>query len=75
MASGYTTEAVEAVIRFLMAEVGAGRVWSQHDVANPNSGEVMKKAGMDYEGTCVSPQEIIRGSWMLRFMPKSACGI
>ena len=34
-----------------MAEVGAGRVWSQHDVANPNSGEVMKKAGMDYEGT------------------------
>ena len=48
---GYTTEAVEAVIRFLMAEVGAGRVWSQHDVANPNSGEVMKKAGMDYEGT------------------------
>ena len=48
---GYTTEAVEAVIRFLMAEVGAGRVWSQHDVANPNSCEVMKKAGMDYEGT------------------------
>ena len=48
---GYTTEAVEAVIRFLMAEVGAGRVWAQHDVANPNSGEVMKKAGMDYEGT------------------------
>ena len=48
---GYTTEAVETVIRFLMAEVGAGRVWSQHDVANPNSGEVMKKAGMDYEGT------------------------
>ena len=34
-----------------MAEAGAGRVWSQHDVANPNSGEVMKKAGMDYEGT------------------------
>ena len=48
---GYTTEAVEAVVRFLLAEVGAGRVWAQHDVANPNSGEVMKKAGMDYEGT------------------------
>jgi len=47
----YTTEAVEAVVRFLLAEVGAGRVWAQHDVANPNSGEVMKKAGMDYEGT------------------------
>ena len=48
---GYTTEAVEAVVRFLLAEVGAGRVWAQHDVANPNSGEVMKKAGLDYEGT------------------------
>ena len=48
---GYTTEAVEAVIRFLLAEVGAGRVWAEHDVANPHSGEVMKKAGMDYEGT------------------------
>lgn len=48
---GYTTEAVEAAVRFLLAEVGAGRVWAQHDVANPNSGEVMKKAGMDYEGT------------------------
>lgn len=47
----YTTEAVEAVVRFLLAEVGAGRVWAQHDVANPNSGEVMKKAGLDYEGT------------------------
>ena len=42
---------MEAVVRFLLAEVGAGRVWAQHDVANPNSGEVMKKAGLDYEGT------------------------
>jgi len=59
---GYTTEAVEAVIRFLMAEVGAGRVWSQHDVANPNSGEVMKKAGME---------RTIRVLWILLFMQKS----
>lgn len=48
---GYITEAVEAVIHYLMAEVGAGRVWAEHDVANPHSGEVMKKAGMEYEGT------------------------
>lgn len=48
---GYTTEALTEVIRFFMAEVGAGRVWAVHDVNNPNSGKVMAVAGMDYEGT------------------------
>lgn len=48
---GYMTEAVEAVIRFLMAEAGAGRVWARHDPENEYSGAVMKKAGMEYEGT------------------------
>ena len=48
---GYVTEALAEVIRFFMNEVGASRVCARHDVANPNSGEVMKKAGMDYEGT------------------------
>lgn len=48
---GYTTEALTEVIRFLIAEVGAGRVCAAHDINNPNSGKVMLAAGMEYEGT------------------------
>lgn len=48
---GYTSEALAEVIRFFMEEVGAGRVCAQHDVNNPNSGKVMQKCGMVYEGT------------------------
>ena len=50
---GYTTEALEEVIRFFTGEVGATRVSARHDVANPLSGKVMEKAGMKYEGTCL----------------------
>ncbi len=48
---GYMTEAVTAIIRFFINEVGAGRVWARHDTENPNSGKVMAAAGMEYEGT------------------------
>lgn len=48
---GYTSEALREVIRFLIAEVGVGRVESYHDTNNPNSGKVMASAGMEYEGT------------------------
>ncbi len=48
---GYTTEALSEVIRFFLAEVGAGRVCARHDSNNPNSGKVMEAAGMEYEGT------------------------
>lgn len=48
---GNMTEAVTEVIRFFMEETGAGRVWAGHDVNNPNSGKVMEKSGMEYEGT------------------------
>lgn len=48
---GYTSEALAAVIRFFFEEVGANRVWSEHDVNNPNSGKVMLKCGLKYEGT------------------------
>lgn len=48
---GYTSEALAAVIRFFFEEIGANRVWSEHDVNNPNSGKVMLKCGMKYEGT------------------------
>lgn len=48
---GYTTEALTEIIRFFIAEVGAGRVCARHDSNNPNSGKVMDAAGMEYEGT------------------------
>lgn len=49
--NGYTAEAAKAVIAFLFEEVGANRIAARHDANNPNSGKVMKKAGMKYEGT------------------------
>lgn len=48
---GYTSEALAAVIKFFFEEVGVNRVYSEHDPRNPNSGKVMEKCGMKYEGT------------------------
>ena len=48
---GVTSEALEAVIDYLFAEVGALRVCAKHDARNPNSGRVMRHCGMTYEGT------------------------
>lgn len=48
---GIMSEAFAAVIRFLFEEVGFNRIASHHDVRNPNSGGVMKKCGLQFEGT------------------------
>ena len=48
---GITSEALAAVIPFCFEELGANRVQAKHDVNNPNSGKVMAKCGMTYEGT------------------------
>ena len=48
---GIMSEAFGAVIKFLFEEVGVNRIEAQHDPANPNSGAVMKKCGLIYEGT------------------------
>ena len=48
---GITTEALVAVMDFLFDEVGMNRLEARHDPRNPQSGNVMKKAGMVYEGT------------------------
>jgi len=48
---GIMTEALNAVIDFLIDEVGMNRVEARHDTNNPNSGAVMLKCGMKYEGT------------------------
>ena len=48
---GFTSEALTTVIGYLFSEVGINRIAGRHDVANPNSGGVMKKCGMQFEGT------------------------
>lgn len=48
---GYTSEALEEVIRYFFEQVGVGRVEARHGVENANSGKVMRKCGMQYEGT------------------------
>lgn len=48
---GITSEAFAAIIPFLFEEVGVNRIEAQHDPNNPNSGKVMLKCGLKYEGT------------------------
>lgn len=47
---GITSEALERVMGFLFDEVGLNRIEARHDVNNPNSGKVMEKCGMRFEG-------------------------
>ena len=48
---GITSEALDALIKFFFEEVGVNRIESEFDPNNPNSGKVMQKCGMSYEGT------------------------
>lgn len=48
---GIMPEALGAVMEFLFDQVGCNRVEARHDPNNPNSGKVMAKCGMKYEGT------------------------
>lgn len=48
---GVMSEALKAVMDFLFDVVDANRIEARHDPRNPNSGGVMKKCGMQYEGT------------------------
>lgn len=47
---GYATEALKRVIKFLFDEVDLDVIYALYMENNPNSGKVMKKAGMTYEG-------------------------
>lgn len=48
---GITSEALKAVMDYLFDVVDVNRIESRHDPRNPNSGKVMQKCGMKYEGT------------------------
>lgn len=64
---GLTAEALQAVIAFFFSEVNMNCVNACHDPRNPNSGKVMKKCGMVYEGTRravgVNNQGVCHESW------------
>ena len=48
---GIVSEALAAVVDFLFDQVGMNRIAARHDPNNPHSGGVMRKCGMQYEGT------------------------
>ena len=48
---GYTSEALKELIRFFFEQVGVNRIEARHDPQNSNSGKVMLKCEMKYEGT------------------------
>jgi ribosomal-protein-alanine N-acetyltransferase len=48
---GYTSEALSRLVQFFFEEAGVNRIETRHDPRNPNSGKVMQKAGLRYEGT------------------------
>lgn len=47
---GIMSETLNAIIKFFFEEVNANRVEAWHDPNNQNSGKVMAKCGMKYEG-------------------------
>ncbi len=47
---GITTEALSALIRYFFQEVNVNRIEARHDPNNQNSGKVMLKCGMKFEG-------------------------
>jgi len=48
---GYASEALASVVKFMFEEVGLNRIEARYDPRNVNSGKVMLKAGLTYEGT------------------------
>ncbi len=48
---GITSEAFSAIIKFIFEELNANSISARHDTNNQNSGYVMKKCGLKYDGT------------------------
>lgn len=76
--NGYTSEALSAVLDYLFKNTNFNRISAKHDVRNPNSGKVMIKCGMKYEGTLreaglsnqgdkisIAVYSILRNEWVL----------
>ena len=63
---GYATEALTAVLLYLIRKIGFNRVEACHSVQNPASGRVMQKAGMTFEG-------ILRQGYRCRLGYQDSC--
>lgn len=50
---GLVAEAMQAIIDHLFKSFNVHRIQAKHFEENPNSGKVMQKLGMIYEGKCV----------------------
>ncbi|QFT89681.1 ribosomal-protein-S5-alanine N-acetyltransferase [Bacillus sp. THAF10] len=48
---GYGTEALKAVMKFGFIEMNVHKISAAHNTDNPASGRIMRKAGMEKEGT------------------------
>ena len=48
--SGFATEAVRGMLKFIKAKNFVKRIVATHDLENPASGKVLQKAGMTFEG-------------------------
>ena len=59
--NGITSEACKAVMDFLFDIVNVNRIEALHDPLNPNSGKVMEKCGLKYEGTLRSADQNNQG--------------
>lgn len=64
---GITSEALKAVMDFLFDVVEVNRIEARHDTENPNSGKVMEKCGMKYEGTLRSADRNNQGICDVRY--------
>ena len=76
--NGYTAEAAERLLEFFFTEVSVNRICAGHDIDNLNSGRVMQKIGMKYEGTLrqsgknnqgivdVANYSVLREEWKLQ---------
>ncbi|MDD3244236.1 MAG: GNAT family N-acetyltransferase [Eubacteriales bacterium] len=58
---GIASEAFAGILPFLFEQVKANRIEAQHDPCNPNSGKVMMKCGLKYEGTLREADQSNRG--------------
>jgi RimJ/RimL family protein N-acetyltransferase len=56
----YATEATQALLRYGFDTLGLNRIFAHHMTKNPQSGRVMQKIGMTYEGTL--PQHVRKGN-------------
>lgn len=58
--NGYMTEAGHVILDLAFNTLGLDRVYAEHDVRNPASGNVLKRLGMTYEGT-LRQNQMIKG--------------